>query len=69
MESQFKAEDYDGGITTAVDGILNVFRAHMNSRPGAVAAGRVRTADARTPVIQEYISPCFGGSSSSSSAS
>jgi uncharacterized protein len=35
MESQFKDGDYDGGITTAVDGILNVFRAHLNSAPAA----------------------------------
>jgi uncharacterized membrane protein YgcG len=33
MEGQFKAEDYDGGITTAVTGILNVFRAHLNTAP------------------------------------
>jgi len=38
MESAFKSEDYDGGITTAVTGILNVFRAHLNSAPGAGAA-------------------------------
>ncbi len=39
MESQFKDEDYDGGITTAVNGILNVFRAHMNSANAPAAAG------------------------------
>jgi uncharacterized membrane protein YgcG len=33
MESLFKAEDYDGGITAAVSGVLNVFRAHLNSAP------------------------------------
>ena len=33
MESQFKDGDFDGGITTAVDGVLNVFRAHVNSAP------------------------------------
>jgi uncharacterized membrane protein YgcG len=33
MESQFRAGDYDAGITTAVDGILNIYRAHVgNSR-------------------------------------
>ncbi|HEY1429440.1 MAG TPA: TPM domain-containing protein [Candidatus Tumulicola sp.] len=34
MESQFKAEDYDGGVTSAVNGVLNVYRAHVatNSR-------------------------------------
>lgn len=31
MESQFKAENYDGGIASAVDGILNVYRAHLGS--------------------------------------
>ena len=31
MESQFKAEDYDGGVTSAVNGILNVYRAHVSS--------------------------------------
>jgi uncharacterized protein len=35
MESQFKAGDFDGGITTAVNGTLDVFRAHMNSLPGS----------------------------------
>ena len=31
MESQFKLGNYDGGITDAVNGTLDVFRAHMNS--------------------------------------
>ena len=35
MESQFKNGDFDGGITTAVGGVLDVFRAHMNSMPNA----------------------------------
>ncbi len=35
MEAQFRDGDYDGGITTAVNGILNVFRAHLNSAPAA----------------------------------
>jgi len=38
MESLFKAGDYDGGITSAVHGVLDVFRAHLNSLPGANAA-------------------------------
>jgi len=41
MEAQFKAEDYDGGITTAVNGILNVFRAHLNAAPNNGAANNV----------------------------
>jgi uncharacterized membrane protein YgcG len=31
MESQFKNGDFDGGITTAVGGVLDVFRAHQNT--------------------------------------
>jgi uncharacterized membrane protein YgcG len=38
MEGLFKAEDYDGGITAAVNGVLNVFRAHLNSLPANGAA-------------------------------
>lgn len=41
MESAFKAEDYDGGVTTVVTGILNVFRAHLNSAPGAGTTNNV----------------------------
>ncbi|MEO6912407.1 MAG: TPM domain-containing protein [Candidatus Baltobacteraceae bacterium] len=40
MEAQFKAEDYDGGISTAVAGVLNVYRSHVGSltqRGGALA--------------------------------
>jgi uncharacterized protein len=37
MESQFKDGDFDGGITTAVGGILNIFQAHLN---GANAPGQ-----------------------------
>lgn len=40
MESQFRDGDYDGGITSAVEGILNVFRAHLTN--GAPAAGNAR---------------------------
>lgn len=38
MESLFKAEDYDGGVTAAVNGTLNVFRAHLSSAPANRAA-------------------------------
>ena len=35
MEALFKAGDYDGGITSAVNTTLSVFRAHLNSLPAA----------------------------------
>jgi uncharacterized membrane protein YgcG len=47
MESQFRDGDYDGGVTSAVDGMLNVFRAHLNSAP---VAGNARA----YPVAQSY---------------
>jgi uncharacterized protein len=34
MESQFRNGDFDGGITTAVNSTLDVFRSHLNSLPG-----------------------------------
>jgi uncharacterized protein len=34
MESSFRDGDVDGGITTAVSSILDVFRSHLNSAPG-----------------------------------
>ena len=37
MEALFKAEDYDGGITSAVNGVLNVFRANLPSLNNARA--------------------------------
>jgi uncharacterized membrane protein YgcG len=41
MESQFKAEDYDGGIASAVNSLLQIYRAHLGSlqqsRSGYVA--------------------------------
>jgi uncharacterized membrane protein YgcG len=41
MESQFRSEDYDAGITSAVDGILNVYHSHLGSlrQPGSSTAG------------------------------
>jgi uncharacterized membrane protein YgcG len=30
MESQFRSENYDAGVTGAVDGILNIYRAHLS---------------------------------------
>ena len=50
METAFKAEDYDGGITTAVTGILNVFRAHLNSAPGSGARSNVPAVPSTTYV-------------------
>jgi uncharacterized membrane protein YgcG len=42
MESQFHSENYDVGVTTAVDGVLNVYRAHLgnlhNASSNAVGA-------------------------------
>ena len=45
MEAQFKAEDFDGGITSAVGGILNVYRSHAGSlqNNGAGANNAVAT--------------------------
>ncbi len=30
MESQFRSENYDAGVTGAVDGVLNIYRAHLS---------------------------------------
>ena len=40
MEAQFKAENFDGGITTAVGNILGIYRSHLSSlqRGGATNA-------------------------------
>ncbi|MBV8531217.1 MAG: TPM domain-containing protein, partial [Candidatus Eremiobacteraeota bacterium] len=40
MESQFRSESYDAGITGAVDAILNVYRSHLGTlrQPGGSAA-------------------------------
>ena len=70
MESQFRSQDFDAGITSAVNGVLNVYRAHVGSQRqtefvgGGGAGWRVR---AQLPT-QEFTFRCFGGSSSSSSA-
>lgn len=31
MQAQFRAGDYDGGVTTAVNGIFDVYRSHLQS--------------------------------------
>jgi uncharacterized membrane protein YgcG len=33
MEAQFRAGDFDGGITTAVNQALNVYRSHLRTQP------------------------------------
>ena len=35
MEAQFRGEDYDAGITNAVDGILGIYRSHLGSLQSA----------------------------------
>ncbi len=46
MESQFRSENYDAGIMGAVNGILNVYRAHLGSMQhgSSNAAGAPMTA-------------------------
>ena len=44
MESQFRAENYDAGITGAVDAVLAVYRSHAaGGQPAAVAGSAART--------------------------
>jgi uncharacterized protein len=51
MESQFKSENYDAGITGAVDAILNIYRAHLG---GLQRAGN----GAALPAVR---APAMGG--------
>jgi uncharacterized membrane protein YgcG len=46
MESQFKAENYDGGVTSAVSGILDIYRSHVNTLPRGAAAANLAPAGA-----------------------
>jgi uncharacterized protein len=39
MEAQFRTENYDAGIAAAVDGVLNVYRAHTGSLRSQSNAG------------------------------
>jgi uncharacterized membrane protein YgcG len=39
MESQFRSQDFDAGITSAVNGALNVYRAHVGSQRQTSSAG------------------------------
>ena len=43
MEAQFKDGDFDGGITTAVSGVLGIYRSHMSSLAGASGAAPLAT--------------------------
>ena len=46
MESQFRSENYDAGVTGAVDGILNIYRAHLSGlqrTPGGAALPATRS--------------------------
>ncbi len=40
MESQFRSEDYDAGITTAVDGVLGIYRSHLGSLQQSAPSGQ-----------------------------
>ncbi|MDP9016839.1 MAG: TPM domain-containing protein, partial [Candidatus Eremiobacteraeota bacterium] len=40
MGSQFKDGDYDGGVTTAVDSVLSIYRSHMSSLGGGAVPVR-----------------------------
>jgi uncharacterized membrane protein YgcG len=61
MEAQFKAENYDAGITGAVDALLNIYRAHLGelqrATSGAAAGGtalpaaRTQSEGRRTPML------------------
>ncbi len=44
MQAQFRAGDYDGGITTAVNATLDVYRSHLSSLPGAQPARSTNSA-------------------------
>ncbi|MGB6986695.1 MAG: TPM domain-containing protein [Candidatus Aquilonibacter sp.] len=54
MESLFKAEDYDGGITAAVTGVLNVFRAHLNTAPTNGSANNYPVASTTHGIARHY---------------
>ncbi|MBV9028144.1 MAG: TPM domain-containing protein [Candidatus Eremiobacteraeota bacterium] len=40
MEAQFRSEDYDAGITNAVDGILGIYRSHLGSLQQSEQSGQ-----------------------------
>ncbi len=41
MESQFRSESYDAGITGAVDAVLNIYRAHLGGLQRSAGTGVV----------------------------
>lgn len=49
MESAFRSEDYDGGLASAVDGILSVYRQHVASRTGSATGQLVPSSSGRLP--------------------
>ncbi|MBV8196595.1 MAG: TPM domain-containing protein [Candidatus Eremiobacteraeota bacterium] len=40
MESQFRSESYDAGITNAVDGVLGIYRSHLGSLQQSAQSGQ-----------------------------
>lgn len=50
MQAQFRAGDFDGGITTAVSGVLNVYRSHLSSLPNS---GAQQPAASRGTYVQQ----------------
>ena len=58
MEAQFKAGDFDGGVTSAVGSVLGIYRSHMNTLPG----NNTGTAPVRTTTTGAYSNaPSTGG--------
>ncbi len=39
MQAQFRAGDFDGGVTTAVNQVLDIYRSHMHSRAAQPSYG------------------------------
>jgi uncharacterized membrane protein YgcG len=58
METQFRSENYDAGITSAVGGVLNVYRAHTSSlrHSSSNAAGAPMTTPAGSQNTGVHIS-------------
>ncbi|HTZ55903.1 MAG TPA: TPM domain-containing protein [Candidatus Acidoferrum sp.] len=54
MESLFKAEDYDGGIAAGVNGVLGIFRAHLNSAPANGATNNYPVATTTRRAVRHY---------------
>jgi uncharacterized protein len=49
MESAFRSGDYDSGLSSAVDGILGVYRQHAGSRSGSTGGQIVPSSSGRLP--------------------